>query len=60
MGGDQLSERSLAIAEKALGPYHPIVATIVENLAAVYGVTSRIIEAEVLKKRAAAIRAIMR
>jgi hypothetical protein len=51
---------SLAIREKALGPNHPSVAKSLENLAALYRVTDRTKEAEVLEKRAAAIRAIKR
>jgi hypothetical protein len=46
--------------EKALGPDHPNVALSLENLAALYRATNRVKEAEVLEKRAAAIRAIKR
>jgi hypothetical protein len=46
--------------EKALGPDHPHVAASLENMAALYRKTNRVKEAEVLEKRAAAIRAIKR
>jgi len=53
-------KRSLAIREKALGPNHPDVAQSLENLAELYKATNRPTEAEALKKRAEAIRAIKR
>ncbi|MCX5683585.1 MAG: tetratricopeptide repeat protein, partial [Planctomycetota bacterium] len=57
---EPLYKRSLAIREKALGPDHPLVALSLENLAALYKATNRAEEAEALKKRAEAIRAIKR
>jgi tetratricopeptide (TPR) repeat protein len=57
---EPLYKRSLAINEKALGPEHPKVATILENIAALFRKTGREKEAEALEKRAAAIRAITR
>ncbi|KKL07868.1 hypothetical protein LCGC14_2581720, partial [marine sediment metagenome] len=55
-----LFNRSLAILEKALGPDHPDVATILGNLAALHREAKRESEAENLEKRAASIRAITR
>jgi len=46
--------------EKALGPYHPDVATSLEKIALLYRKSGRGKEAEALKKRAEAIRAIKR
>ena len=57
---EPLYERSLAILGKAVGPDHPDVATVLENLATLYRVTNRRKEAKVLKKRAAMIEAIKR
>jgi len=55
-----LYQRALAIAETALGPEHPTVATSLNNLAALYRATKRDDEAEMLEQRAARIRAIQR
>ena len=46
---------SLAIAEKALGPDHPDVATILHNLASLYHAQGRYADAEPLYKRSLAI-----
>ncbi len=53
---EPLYKRSLAIAEKALGPDHPDVATVLENYAQLLRATKRKAEARKLEKRAAAIR----
>jgi tetratricopeptide (TPR) repeat protein len=55
-----VAKKALEVAEQAGGPNHPDVAKILENLAALYRATNRMKEAEVLEKRAAAIRAIKR
>jgi hypothetical protein len=55
-----LAHKVLSIQEKALGPDHPDVATSLNNLAKLYREGGREMEAEVLKERAAAIRAIKR
>ena len=55
---EQLYKRALAISENALGPSHPFVAIILDNLAALYQDTKRDDEAEPLEQRAAKIRAI--
>ena len=52
---EPLYKRSLAIAEKALGPEHPDLAAILNNLAGLYQAQGRIGEAEPLFKRALAI-----
>jgi hypothetical protein len=52
--------RPLAVTEKTLGPDHPNLAPILEDLAALYRKTEREAEAKELGKRAAAIRAIRR
>ncbi len=52
---EPLYTRSLAIAEKALGPEHPNLAAILNNLAGLYQAQGRIGEAEPLFKRALAI-----
>ncbi len=52
---EPLYKRSLAIAEKALGPEHPELAAILNNLAGLYQAQGRIGEAEPLFKRALAI-----
>ena len=49
-------KRSLAIAEKALGPEHPDVGTALNNLAVLYRSQGRYAEAEPLYKRSLAIR----
>ncbi len=54
---EQLYERSLAIAEKALGPSHPHVATTLENYAILLRKTGRTGKAEDLAIRAMSIRA---
>ncbi len=53
---EPLYKRSLATAEKALGPEHPDLAAILNNLAELYRVRSRYAEAEPLYQRALAIR----
>ena len=45
----------MAISEKALGPEHPDVATILNNLAGLYKAQGHYAEAEPLYKRALAI-----
>ncbi len=52
---EPLYKRSLAIAEKALGPEPPDLAAILNNLAGLYQAQGRIGEAEPLFKRALAI-----
>ncbi len=54
---EPLYQRALAIAEKALGPDHPHVATALENYAALLRKTGRGNEAAKLEARAKAIRA---
>ncbi len=54
---EPLVKRALAIAEKALGPDHPHVATALENYAALLRKTGRSTEADTLEARAKAIRA---
>ena len=49
-------ERSVEIAEKAVGPEHPQVATSLNNLAALYQSQGNYAEAEQLDKRALLIR----
>jgi tetratricopeptide (TPR) repeat protein len=49
-------KRSLAIYEKALGPNHPEVATVRENLATCYRKAGKQKEAEELEARAKKIR----
>ncbi len=51
-------QRSLAIREKALGPEHPDVATSMENYVFLLQEMDRNTEADKLKERARAIRAI--
>ncbi len=53
---EPLYERSLAIAEKALGPEHPNVATIMENYAALLREAGRGSEVAKIEARAKAIR----
>jgi len=48
-------KRALAIADKALGPDHPNVGTMLNNLAELYRAQGRLAEAEPLYKRALAI-----
>ena len=50
-------QRALTIREKALGPEHPDVATILENYSALLRETGRANEAERMEARAKAIRA---
>jgi tetratricopeptide (TPR) repeat protein len=52
---EPLYERALAIDEARLGPEHPIVATLLNNLAHLLRVTNRPTEAEPLMRRALAI-----
>ncbi|HXX21851.1 MAG TPA: tetratricopeptide repeat protein [Terriglobia bacterium] len=52
---EPLYRRALAIAEKALGPDHPHVATSLNNLAVLYKTLGRYAEAEALFRRALAI-----
>ena len=54
---EPLLKRSLAIAEKALGPDHPNVATSLENMAVLYRETGRVKAGQELEKRVLAIRA---
>ncbi len=54
---EPLYQRALAIAEKALGPEHPHVATSLENYAALLRETEREDKAEEMEARAKAIRA---
>ena len=54
---EPLYQRSLAIAEKALGPEHPDVANSLENYATLLRETGREDKAEELQARAKAIRA---
>jgi tetratricopeptide (TPR) repeat protein len=53
---EPLFKRSLAIYEKALGPKHPAVATLLNNLGQVDKVEGRDADAEPLYQRAVAIR----
>ncbi|MDP3027902.1 MAG: tetratricopeptide repeat protein [Deltaproteobacteria bacterium] len=55
-----VAKKALQVAEQALGPDHPSVATSLENMAVLYRKTGREKAAEALEKRAAAIRAIKR
>ena len=55
-----VAKNALQVAEQAVGPDHPDVATSLENMAALYRKTGRKGEAEAFEKRAAAIRAIRR
>ena len=48
---EPLYRRSLAIWEKALGPEHPDVATIRENLETLYRATKRSSEAQAREQR---------
>jgi hypothetical protein len=50
-----LQRRALAIAEAALGPHHPLVASILSNLAMSLQALGRPVEAEPLQRRALAI-----
>ena len=52
---EPLYERAIAIDEKALGPEHPTVATMLNNLALLYNAQGRDAEAETLRGRASAI-----
>src|SRR5271170_1153504 len=52
---EPLHKRALAIREKALGPDHPDVATILNNLTRIYQAQGRYTEAEPDFKRALAI-----
>ena len=54
---EPLAKRSLALAEKTLGPDNPNVAQALNNLAVVYLNQDRYADAEPLVKRAMAIRA---
>lgn len=53
---EPLYKRALAIREKALGPNHPDLASLLNNLALIYQAGQRYGEAESLYKRALAIR----
>jgi hypothetical protein len=55
-----VAQKALQVAEENVGPEHPLVATSLENLAALYRATKRNTEAEALEKRAAKFRAIKR
>ena len=50
-----MMRRALAIEEKSLGTEHPRVAMSLNNLAALFGATNRLSEAEPLMRRALAI-----
>ena len=52
---ERQAREALQAAEQALGPDHPDVAQILENLAALYSGTDRVKEAEALEERAAAL-----
>jgi hypothetical protein len=54
---EPLFKRALAILEKALGPEHPNVATVLENRASLLRNMGRPEEAPALEARAMAIRA---
>ena len=49
---EALSQRALAIEEKALGPNHPEVAKVLANLARIREQQGRFADSEVLVKRA--------
>jgi len=53
---EPLLRRALAIAERTLGPKHPHVAKVLENLAALDRALGRDDEAKVLEQRVAEIR----
>src|SRR5262245_138444 len=53
---EPLYKRSLAIQEKTLGPNHPNVASLLNNLAELYEAQGRYADAEPLLKRSLAIR----
>ena len=55
-----VAKKALEVAEQAVGPDHPSVATSLKNMATLYKKSGREKEAEALEKRAAAIRAIKR
>ena len=55
-----VAQKALQVAEQNVGPDHPDVATVLENLAAVYRATDRRSEAEVLEQRATRIRPVHR
>lgn len=48
-----VAKKASEVAQKNVGPDHPAVATSLENLAALYSATKRIVEAEELEERAA-------
>jgi CHAT domain-containing protein/tetratricopeptide (TPR) repeat protein len=52
----QVAKQSLALAERQLGPDHPLVGTALNNLARLYGGQGRYVEAEPLYQRSLAIR----
>ncbi len=54
--GESLGKRALGIWEKALGPDHPDVAAICENMAGLYKQIRKEDEAEKLEARARRIR----
>ena len=51
-----VAKKALDMAEKAVGPNHPSVATSLNNLAGLYGTQGRYAEAEPLYRRSLAIR----
>ncbi len=53
---ESLYQQALAIVKKTLGPDHPYVATVLENMADLYKKTGRLDEAKRLEARAKAIR----
>jgi tetratricopeptide (TPR) repeat protein len=54
---ERLFKRSVATFEKTLGPNHPDLADVLENLAALYKDQGRYADANALFKRSMAIRA---
>jgi tetratricopeptide (TPR) repeat protein len=53
---EPLLKRALYIGERTLGEEHPAVATMLDNLALLYGATKRLAEAKLAYERVIAIR----
>ena len=53
---ESLYQQALAIVKKTLGPDHPYVATVLENISELYKETGRMDEAKRVEERANAIR----
>jgi tetratricopeptide (TPR) repeat protein len=53
---ESLYQQALAIVKKTLGPDHPYVATVLENISELYKETGRMNEAKRFEERANAIR----